>query len=257
MGHLDHHALAFPKERPLFHGRFRGGRASLFWASGVTFPTLCCAILFGSGALLGCDEDESARDLAQAFGNAEDEVCERAGEELQERHGDPALNFYFGAYCWPEQTPWAECVAFKKGFSWGPPPAFCWEEVRPHIKCLSELKSEGLCQDKFPVSATCSPLVPEKPKWAPQDCYCDEPAFFADYKGTPIVQEFREVQSGCGPEHATFELRCSVLDDGCGTDCGCFEEGRFVRDVHVEPVHDMSFRAEAWRACGFPEGECR
>jgi hypothetical protein len=209
-----------------------------------------------SVSFLGCDESDSVRNLAAAFRNAEDEACSRAGSLLRARQGDPALGFYFGAYCWPEDTPWSECVPFKKGFTWGPPPESCWQTVKPHLMCLNDGGSEASCALAQPVSGACSPLIPEPPKGAPQDCYCKTPTFFADYKGTPVVQEFRETEAACGAENASFELHCSVLDDACGTTCGCYEAGQKVRDVYLDSVHDMSFRARAWRACGFPTGSC-
>lgn len=208
-------------------------------------------------ALVGCDEDESTRDLVAAFQNAEDDVCNKAGALLRQRQADPALGFYFGAYCWPEDTPWSACIGFKKGFSWGPPPANCWDSVRPHLGCLASLGSESDCLESYPVSPECNPLVPEAPKGAPQDCYCETPNFFADYKGTPMVQEFRETETQCGPENLSFELHCSILDEACGTVCGCYEGKNLKREVYVPEVEDMSFRGRAWIACGFPVGDCQ
>jgi hypothetical protein len=232
----------------------REERVSGLWArrGAVFLSSLVLSVSF-----LGCDESESVRDLVLAFQHAEDEVCPRAGALLRERRGDPALGFYFGGYCWPEDTPWAHCVPFKKGFSWGPPPESCWLSVKPHLKCLADGGSEASCSIKAPVSAECSPLVPELPLGAPQDCYCKVPTFFADYKGTPVVQEFRETEAECGPEKASFQVHCAILDDTCGTSCGCYEGSERVRDVYVEGVHDMSFRGRAWRACGFPTGNCQ
>jgi hypothetical protein len=214
------------------------------------------ALLLGL-SLLGCDEDEGVRDLVAAFQNAEDAVCSRAGALLYQRQGDPVLGFYFGAYCWPEDTPWSQCVPFKNGFSWGPPAASCWQLVKPHLDCLAGGNSEDACGATAPVSGACNPLVPEPLQGSPQDCYCTKPTFFADYKGTPVVQEFRETEAECGPEKASFELHCAILDDACGTTCGCYAAGERVSDVYVDGVHDMSFRGRAWRACGFPTGSCQ
>jgi|GEM_PF-4775970 len=206
-------------------------------------------------SLLACGTDDS-NDLAAAFRHAESNLCAQAGSLVLTKTGDPALAFYFGAYCWPEDTPWSECIPFKKGFTWGPPPENCFAEVAPHLACLSALGSEASCSGQHPVSFECSPLIGEKPLGAPQDCTCKSPTFYADYQGTSSAQEFRERQSGCGAENLSFELRCAILDEACGTSCGCYREGAFEKDVYVPSVHDMSFRGDAWLACGFPVERC-
>jgi hypothetical protein len=233
----------------------QGGPARADWVFRKLRTAALGALL--CGGLFGCDEDESVRDLVAAFRNAEDDACAKAGALLRQRQGDPLLGFYFGGYCWPEDTPWSQCIGFKKGFSWGPPAETCWEGVKPHLECLTHLKSEAECSKSFPLSPECNPLVPELPKRAPQDCYCKAPSFFADYKGTAMVQEFREGQAQCGPENLSFELHCSILDEACGTTCGCYESKKLVGEVYVSDVRDMSFRGRAWVDCGFPAVDCQ